>query len=159
MNAILRNPATRSVCVTCGVPLDSLCFDSSRIVTLANEPGVLEPGRTAILASFELPPQYCGVLEYFFQFTNTQASDPSQIDTPDLEWTIRVNGHPLHPYLAFRHIVNPWGSSSNGPTTIRLDDSSRLEFAVRRLGATDTTLTKVGARLAGRYWYNSAHGR
>ena len=64
-----------------------------------------------MLVEFELPPQYCGVLQYFFQFTDLLASDATRIDTPDLEWTIRVNGHPLHPYLGFQHIVNPWGTS------------------------------------------------
>src|SRR5882724_10568077 len=107
MNAV-RKSQYESVCTICGIPLDAQYFDSSRIVNLDREPGVLELGRTEPLISFDLPPQYCGVLQYFFQFTDAYAANPARADTPDFEWTIRVNGHPLHPYLALRHIVNPW---------------------------------------------------
>jgi len=152
MNARLRANTGRP-CVLCGIPLDAQYFDESRIVDLQSEP---EEYRTIVMVQFDLPPQYCGVLQNFFQFTDLLASDPTRIDTPDLEWTIRVNGHPLYPYLGFQHIVNPWGSSCC-PVDIRLDEGARLDFAVRRLGASPG-VRRIGARLSGRYWYNSAYG-
>jgi len=107
MNAQLRATHDRH-CELCGIPLDAQYFDDSRIVSLGAE---TDDYGAIVLAQFDLPPQYCGVLQHFFQFTDLLASDPTRIDTPDLEWVIRVNGHPLHPYLGIQHIVNPWGSS------------------------------------------------
>jgi len=153
MNAVLQSSLDRP-CALCGIPLDAQYFDSSRIVSL---PGGSEELRNIVLAEFELPPQYCGVLQHFFQFSDLLAADPARIDTPDLEWTIRVNGHPLHPYLGFRHIVNPWGSPCC-PVAIRLDEGARLEFTVRHVGRNLSPVHRVGARLVGRYWYNSAYG-
>jgi hypothetical protein len=139
--------------VTCGIPLDAQYFDDSSIVDLQAEP---DEYRTIVLAQFDLPPQYCGVLQNFFQFTDLLASDPTRIDTPGLAWVIRVNGHPLHPYLGFQHIVNPWGSWSC-QVAIRLDEGARLDLAVRRLGESPG-VRRIGARIAGRYWYNTAYG-
>ena len=152
MNALLRANSERP-CVLCGIPLDAQYFDESSIVELQGE---AEDYRIIELVEFNLPPQYCGVLQYFFQFSNLLVGNPPRFDTPDLEWTIRVNGHPLHPYLGFQHIVNPWGSPCC-PVAIRLDEGARLSFAVRRTG-TGNDVTHVGARLVGRYWYNSAYG-
>ena len=152
MNARLRASADVP-CVLCGIPLDAQYFDESRIVDLESEP---DEYRTIKVVQFDLPPQYCGVLQQFFQFSDLLADDPTRIDTPDLEWTIRVNGHPLHPYLGFQHIVNPWGSPCC-PIAIRLDEGARLDFAVRRLGASPG-VRRIGARLVGRYWYNTAYG-
>ena len=152
MNAQLRATHDRH-CELCGIPLDAQYFDDSRIVALETQP---DDYGAIVLAQFDLPPQYCGVLQHFFQFTDLLASDPTRIDTPDLEWVIRVNGHPLHPYLGIQHIVNPWGSSCC-PIAIRLDEGARLEFTVRRTG-TSNEVTRIGARLVGRYWYNSAYG-
>ena len=161
MNALLQSMPDRP-CVMCGIPLDAQYFDASGFIDLRGKSGEF---RAIVLADFELPPQYCGVLQYFFQFSDALAADPARIFTPDLEWNIRVNGHPLHPYLGFRHIINPWGSPCC-PVAIRLDEGARLEFAVRRVPddthlGPDKTLApvhRVGARLVGRYWYNSAYG-
>jgi hypothetical protein len=156
MNSVLKTPLEK-VCTMCGIPLDAQYFDKSRIVSLKDEPGVLELGRTSVLISLDLPPQYCGVLQYFFQFTNKFPADQSRAATPDFEWSIRANGHPLHPYLGLRHIVNPWGSQT-GPMQIRLDDSARLEFAVRRIGTKEQDIDQIGVRFIGRQWYNTSYG-
>ena len=63
-------------CPMCGVPLDSEYFDESG-VTETDQEEVLTPGQEVVLASFELPPQYCGVLEYFSQFTDVHAREPA----------------------------------------------------------------------------------
>jgi len=156
MNAALKSPIDR-LCTICGIPLDAQYFDSSRIVNLVTEPSELEVGRTAALISLDLAPQYCGVLQYFFQFTNKFPADQSRAATPDFEWTIRANGHPLHPYLGLRHIVNPWGSQT-GPMQIRLDEGARLEFTVRRVDNKETDINQIGVRLIGRQWYNASYG-
>jgi len=154
MNAALHLARDRDrPCDLCGIPLDAQFFDDSRIVEL---PGESTDFRTIVLAEFELPPQYCGVLQYFFQFTDLLARDSTRIDTMNLEWTIRVNEHPLHPYLGFQHIVNPWGSPCC-PVSIRLDEGAHLDFAVRRLGESPE-VQRIGARLVGRYWYNTRYG-
>ena len=49
--------------------MDSKYFDESGITALP------PPGRDVVLARFELGPQYCGVLDYFSQFTNLLAPD------------------------------------------------------------------------------------
>jgi hypothetical protein len=155
MNALLQ-PAFEGACALCGIPLDAQYFDESSIVDVTSAPPARRSDTTS-LVQFELPPQYCGVLQYFFQFTDLHAREPERIDTPDFEWTIRVNGHPLHPYLGIRHIVNPWGCPCC-PIAIRLDEGARLEFAVRRVGESDDEITRIGARLVGRYWYNTSYG-
>jgi hypothetical protein len=147
------------VCATCGIPLDARYFDNSSVTRAP------DPGRELVLASFDLPAEYCGVLEYFAQFTTRHARDPSAIETPDLEWTLRLNGRPMDPYLGLRWIVNFWGYGGF-PLAIRLDESSRLELVVR--GTTDSVAADrvdrqeapmgVGGRLLGRYWYNPAYG-
>jgi hypothetical protein len=134
----------------CGIPIDSQHFDDSNV---APAPGM---GKQVLLARFELPPQYCGVLRFFAQFTDAHAKDPSQIATPGLQWLILVNKRPLYPYVSFEHIVNPWGNGSF-EVSLRLDEGAMLEFVVRRLNdAAD--VTHVGGRLMGRYWYNSIYG-
>jgi hypothetical protein len=145
-------------CPVCGIPLDSQVFDASGIVDLEKENAV---GRRHLLARFELPAQYCGVLEYFAQFTDAQARDPAEIDTPALEWSILINGRPLYPYLAFTLILNPWGFGSF-QTTVRLNESATLEFIVRKTRdaiAGETVIKKAGARIVGRYWYDAEYGR
>jgi len=135
-------------CTACGMPLDSQVFDASGFAAP-------QTGRTHVLAKFELPSRYCGVLEYFSQFTDVQAKDPSEVETPGLDWSIRLNGRPLYPYLSFNRILNPWGFGSF-ETGIRLSDSSVLEFVVRQ--TQDSFVKKVGARLVGRFWHNSEFG-
>lgn len=151
-----RSDLSRSrPCLTCGIPLDSEFFDESRI---ENTPAI---GQAVVLARFELPPQYCGLLQYFSQFTDLQSKDLSKVRTPGLQWTILSNNRPLYPYLALEWIVNPWGFGSF-PVSIRLDDSATVEFVVRNLNYDLTTATDrievVGGRLLGRYWYNAMYG-
>jgi hypothetical protein len=110
-----------------------------------------------LLARFELPPQYCGVLEYFAQFTDAHANHPSLIHTPGLQWLILVNKRPLYPYTNLDLIVNPWGNGSF-QVSIRLDENSTVEFRVRRLADEVPKVMKVGGRIVGRYWYNVGYG-
>jgi hypothetical protein len=143
---------TETICVNCGAPLDSQHFDESGF---APAPGA---GDRVILARFALPPQYCGVLEYFSQFTDAFARDASAVETPQLEWLIAVNGRPLYPYVGFTWILNPWGFGSF-PVNIRLEEGATLEFAVRgRTASGGPCITRVGARILGRYWYNPVYG-
>jgi hypothetical protein len=92
---------------------------------------------------------------YFAQFT-----EPSKIETPGYQWQIRCNGQPRDPYLAFQHIINPWGLDGF-PIYLRLEESCLLELVVRNLSVSeadiDNQLTKVGGRLLGRYWYNTIY--
>ncbi len=147
--------SSRTICVNCGVPLDSRHFDESNVV---EAPAL---GRRLILAQFVLPPQYCGVLEFFAQFTNTHAADPGEVRTPTLEWLLLINDRPLYPYVGFRHILNPWGFGSY-QLNIRLDEGSRVEFGVRGVAASGAPPAKpplqVGGRIMGRYFYNPAYG-
>ncbi|HEY6401014.1 MAG TPA: hypothetical protein VI479_06375 [Blastocatellia bacterium] len=140
-----------ALCAACRSPLDSQYFDDSRIV---RAPDV---GATVTLAEFELPPQYCGVLEYFAQFTNEYGRDNSLIETPGIEWLILVDGAPLFPYLALDHIVNPWGEGAF-QIGIRLQENTSLRFVARGVSSDcPRTISKVGGRLLGRFWYNAAN--
>jgi hypothetical protein len=148
MASVQESVAT--ACVVCGIPLDSQKFDVSGLVDN------LQKGRTHRLARFELPPCYCGVLEYFSQFTDEWARHPDLIETPGFDWSILINGRPLSPYQKFDRILNPWGFGSF-ETSIRLSDNSVIEFVVRQTGDSNN-VTKIGGRLVGRYWYNSEFG-
>ena len=153
---VRNNPiieARPALCTSCGAPFDSQYFDDSSVV---NAPGV---GETVTLAEFELPPQYCGVLEYFSQFTDQYAGDRSKIETFGIEWLILADGSPLFPYLSLDRIVNPWGEGIF-PVAIRLQENTTLKFVARGFSSSDRSsdLTKVGGRLMGRFWYNTAHG-
>ena len=66
-NLVGESEGVSGLCAMCRIPLDSQYFDESRI---SEPPGV---GSEVVLARFQLPPQYCGVLEYFAQFTDAQA--------------------------------------------------------------------------------------
>lgn len=149
---------TSGLCSACGIPLDSQYFDDSSVQPA---PAL---GAEVVLARFDLPAQYCGVLEHFAQFTDTSAADAAQIATPNIEWRILVNNHALFPYINLRHIVNPWGYGSFG-VNIRLDESSTVEFVARGVvadtdlgGATVDTVRLVGGRIVGRFWYNASYG-
>jgi hypothetical protein len=109
------------------------------------------------LARFELPPQYCGVLEYFSQFTDEHADKPARIATPGLQWLLLANHRPLYPYLNLDRILNPWGYPSF-QVSIRLDDSATVEFLVRRVNNAAPDVKEVGGRIGGRYWYNAIYG-
>ena len=50
---------TTGLCVSCGIPQDSQYFDDSNVL---KAPAL---GEEVALARFELPAQYCGVLQYF----------------------------------------------------------------------------------------------
>jgi hypothetical protein len=145
-----------SVCIRCGTPVDSEYFDDSSIEAA---PGA---GEEAVLAKFELPAQYCGVLEFVAQFTDVQAANPAQIETPGLEWLLLANNQPLYPYLGLRFILNPWGVGSF-PIALRLNDGATIEFIVRGTSGAPPPgdplhITKVGGRIIGRYWYNPEFG-
>ncbi len=142
----------QTICVNCGVPVDSQHFDESGF---ASVPG---PGSRVVLARFALPPQYCGVLEYFAQFTDSFAGAPARVETPDLEWMLAVNGRPLYPYVGFSVILNPWGFGSF-PVHIRLEEGAVLELAVRGVAAAGgPSASRIGGRILGRYWYNPVYG-
>lgn len=141
----------QSICPMCGIPLDSQYFDESKVDTAP------KLGQERLLARFELPPQYCGVLEYFAQFTDAYGKDPSRIHTPGLQWLILVNKRPLYPYTNLDRIVNPWGNGSF-QVSIRLDENSTVEFRVRRLSDQAPEVEIVAGRILGRYWYNTSYG-
>jgi hypothetical protein len=147
------------LCPMCGIALDSEYFDESGVEEKqAGQDEVLDPGQEKVLASFELPSQYCGVLEYFSQFTDVQANHPAEIRTPDIQWRISINRRPLYPYLTLDRIVNPWGYGSF-PVSIRLDENARVEFIVRRVSKGNShQIKRIGGRIMGRYWYNAAYG-
>lgn len=148
MSAVIETVS--GLCASCGVPLDSQHFDDSSVKI------VPQSGEEIVLARFDLPAQYCGVLMYFAQFTNAFASDASKIDTPGIEWKLLVNDRALFPYVNLRHIVNPWGSGSY-PINVRLDEGSTLEM-VARITDADPNITLIGGRVVGRFWYNESYG-
>ncbi len=152
----LPSCSSSQACARCGIPLDAQHFDVSSVVAMPRD-----GGRDVVLARFGLPPEYCGVVEFFSQFTDEHARDPSQIDTPSLRWSLRVNQRPMYPYLELDHIVNPWGVGSF-PVSLRLDDAAVLELVVRRVPTTPDQaahdIKKVGGRVTGRYWYDRAFG-
>lgn len=137
-----------SICPICGIPQDAGFFDDSHIKEAPNL------GEEIVLARYELNRNYCGLLMYFAQFT-----EPEKVETPGYQWQIRCNGQPRDPYLAFQHIINPWGLSGF-PIYLRLEEGSVLELVIRNLSVSDTNsdrLRKVGGRILGRYWYNAAY--
>ena len=72
------------LCPNCGLPRDYEHFDESGFAETPSR------GREVLLARFELPPQYCGLLENFSQFTDLLGRDPVQVETPGLQWIISV---------------------------------------------------------------------
>lgn len=143
-----------NICHICGIPQDAGFFDDSHIKEAP------KLGEEIVLARYELNRNYCGMLMYFSQFTDQYASDPSQVQTLGYQWQIRCNGQPRDPYLAFQHIINPWGLTGF-PIYLRLEEGCVLEFAIRNLSVSDTTPNKLesaGGRILGRYWYNTAYG-
>jgi hypothetical protein len=151
------------LCTVCGMPLDSQRFDVSSIAPVPAR------GRQVVVASFTLPPQYCGQFENFSQFTDLFGRSCANVRTPGLHWTVLVNNRPLHPYLDLEYIVNPWGYGGFG-VRIRLDLDAKVEFVVRNEAYTpdpqnaDETqwdpafIHLVGGRIVGHYWYNPAYG-
>jgi len=145
----------QDLCARCGTSLDSQYFDESGITALP------PPGREVVLARFELGPRYCGVLEYFSQFTNLLASNPAAIETDGLDWAILSNGRPLAPYLRFDRILNPWGFGSF-QVAVRLEESATIEFVARNRAYAPApgapAIERIGGRIVGRYWYDGAYG-
>lgn len=148
---VLERGLASALCFNCGIPLDAKYFDESGVEAIPL------PGKDVVLARFELSPQYCGVLEYFAQFTDLYEKDSSQIKTDGLEWVILSNGQPLYPYVKLEMIVNPWGNGSF-QIAIRLDEGATIDFVVRRRSANSSGIKLVGGRIVGRYWYNTAYG-
>ena len=150
---------TSELCTSCGIPLDSQYFDDSSVQKAPTE------GEELVLARFELPTQYCGVLQYFSQFTDGFAGHNAQIATPTIEWKLLVNNHALFPYINLRQIVNPWGYGSY-EVNLRLEENSAVELVAR--GVIDDKTLKdtpvvgpievVGGRIVGRFWYNASCG-
>lgn len=142
---LLKSPL---LCTNCGIPQDSEYFDVSGF---ADVPPVNSDA--VVLARFNLHHQYCGVLEFFSQYSDVFFRDPSQVETPGLQWLLLVNGRPLYPYVDMESILNPWGVGSFG-IRLRLPEAARVEFSVRRTGNPALTVRRVGARLSGRYWFS-----
>jgi hypothetical protein len=197
MNGVLTDKS----CMICGIPLDAEYFDVSGFVGTARfvdkdrneidtdlvdpfnpfdkafglpQPEGLPPrGEQRVLASFQLHPQYCGVLTYFSQYTDLYARDNGQILTPGFEWIIMQNGKPVFPYTRLEMIVNPWGYNCL-PVLVRLDENARVEFVIRNRGIKDNRLKEkpeqdppqlpqypirtFAGRIMGRYWYNDSFG-
>lgn len=154
MTPQLTRVARESLCGRCGIAADSKYFDESGLARLP------APGRDIVLARFELPPQYCGVLEYFSQFTDRLAADPAAVDTPGLDWAILSNGRPLAPYLPFDRILNPWGFGSF-QVAVRIEESATIEFVARNRAYAPQdgpAIERIGGRIVGRYWYDAAYG-
>jgi hypothetical protein len=136
------------VCATCGIPEDSEFFDVSGFAK------VPDSGEEVVLARFELRHQYCGVVEYFSQFTDEFAGNAAAVVTPSLQWRLLVNGRPFYPYVNVRVILNPWGFGSF-PVRLRLPEAARVELSVRRDASPQSIAIKmVGGRISGRYWFN-----
>lgn len=149
----------------CGIPLDAEYFDTQGFLKEAELP---RKGERAVLTSFQIHQQYCGVLESFTQFTDLFVCDNTKVDTPGLEWIILRNGQPLFPYNKIESVVNPWGYAYHS-FLIRLDEHSKLEFVVHNVDfenflfdrddtVTENSICKIGGRLIGRYWYNEVYG-
>jgi hypothetical protein len=141
-----QSRADRGMCWRCGEPVDSRHFDESGFTNIAI-------GVRVVLARFQVPRRFCGRLEFFAQFTDQFALDPSRVETPELSWSILVNSQALAPYADLTRILNPWGFGSY-ETGIRLDDGAVVEFVLRVLGP--SPVTRAGGRIMGRYWYNAA---
>ena len=168
---------TEYVCAICGTPADVEYFDASGLVgggpvfdafnsfDLAPPEPLPRRGEEKLLASFQLHPQYCGVLTHFAQYTDLYARDNSQILTPGFEWIIRQNGKPIFPYLRMEMIVNPWGYNCL-PVAVRLDENALVEFIIRNRSIADDgdrvpdayPIRAFAGRIMGRYWYNEVFG-
>lgn len=150
-----RARSRNAACIDCGVPLDSQYFDDSRFADLP------QVGASALLARVQLPPQYCGVLEYFSQYTDLVGKDPVEVETPGLRWQVLANRQPLAPYHQLAAILNPWGYGSF-QFSLRLPEGAAVELIVRRIApvvtASGKPVTRVGGRLLGRFWYDPAYG-
>jgi hypothetical protein len=170
----MNRALTDKCCMVCGIPLDAEYFDVSgfagdgiavdKFLDFGLQlPGPLpRRGEHVVLASFQLHPQYCGVLTYFGQYTDLYAKENEQILTPGFAWGIEQNGKPVFPYTRFELIVNPWGYNCL-PIAVRLEENARVEFVLSNRGVSDAKLASYpirafAGRIMGRYWYNDSFG-
>lgn len=164
---IMVRALTDNCCMICGIPLDAEYFDVSGFVGegMPADPSlqldaIPRRGEQVVLASFQLHPQYCGVLTYFSQYTNLYAQENKNILTPGFEWVLTQNGKPIFPYTRLEMIVNPWGYNCL-PVLVRLDENARVEFVLRNRSISDLDQYPIKAfagRIMGRYWYNESFG-
>jgi hypothetical protein len=148
---------TDNCCMICGIPLDAEYFDVSGFVSKEEIPA---KGEQKVLASFQLHPQYCGVLTYFSQYTDIYAKNNAKIQTPGYEWLILQSGKPVFPYTRLDLIVNPWGYNCL-PVAVRLDENAKVEFVLRNRSASNVgedIIEAFAGRIMGRYWYNDSFG-
>ena len=153
----MNGALTDKSCMICGIPLDAEYFDVSGFVT---ENDIPAKGEQKVLASFQLHPQYCGVLTYFSQYTDLYARENEKIQTPGYEWLILQSGKPVFPYTRLELIVNPWGYNCL-PVAVRLDENAKVEFILRNRSASNVggdRITAFAGRIMGRYWYNDNFG-
>jgi hypothetical protein len=156
-------------CPTCNIPADAQVFDQSRIVNirLPNSTGdagrneaSLAAGESLELARFTLDPEHCGVLLYFAQFTDSFASDPSNVLTPGYRWAILADDYPLAPWLTFEHIINPWGMAGF-PLAQPLEEKTVIRLVIENINVPSDSdsrwLRRVGGRIVGRYWFAHEH--
>jgi len=144
-------------CHICGVAADASHFD---VAGFKYAP--VNPGQEVELASYTLHSQYCGVLMLFAQYAEESGFNRQILShTPGYEWIILCNNQPRSPYLPTSLILNAWGYSAF-PVHLRLDEGCALRFVLRKVvpptGQTGVTLSLVGGRLMGRYWYNTDYG-
>ena len=149
-------------CDVCGIPIDAQYFDRSGFVRNDDASAPIVPlGERAVLASFRMHPQYCGVIQCFSQYTDLFAADNTQVLTPGLEWMILRDGQPTAPYERLESIVNPWGYGSYS-FGIRIDEGALVELAVHNRGFAPENecdqIRVLGGRIMGRFWYNPAFG-
>jgi hypothetical protein len=154
---VFSGAAEVTTCNICGVPADAGYFDDATI-----QPAPQSPGAEVEVAQYRLTPQYCGVLLYFAQHAeplHTRATP--MVETPGYEWIILCNSQPRAPYLPTSVIRNPWGHPAF-PVHLRLEEGCTVRFVVRKVSPppskTEITLSHVGGRLHGRYWYNAIYG-
>ena len=148
---------TDNCCMICGIPLDAEYFDVSGFVP---ENEIPAKGEQKVLASFQLHPQYCGVLTYFSQYTDVYAQNNEKIQTRGYEWLILQSGKPVFPYTRLDLIVNPWGYNCL-PVAVRLDENAKVEFVLRNRSASnggEDGIKAFAGRIMGRYWYNDSFG-
>ena len=143
-----------TACDVCGIPLDANYFDSASV-----KDAPVTVGEEVELARHVLHPQQCGRLLCFAQYALPETpTDSKLVETPGYEWLILCNNQPRDPYLPTSLILNPWGEN-NLPIHLRLEEGCTVRFVVRRTAvAPPVVLTRVGARLQGRFWYNKLYG-
>ena len=153
---IPRDTGYFNVCQVCGIPADANYFDVADIKPAP------QPGQEVELARYELHPQYCGALLHFAQYAEPEEAQNKEVfKTPGYEWAILCNNQPRAPYLPTSLILNPWGQNAF-PIRLRLEEGCAVRFVVRKVPPlpddTEITLSQVGGRLVGRYWYNTIYG-